>query len=205
MAFITDWIKNIILFILLATVMDMLLPKSSFQKYVKMVTGLLLLMVVFQPIMQLINRDFDDVITAITIPETKNDENIENLIEMKKKEIQASQHAYILEQMAVQMETDIQEELVQEYGLKVEDVILSVEENGSDLDLTNQNVNVQVVVSEGRQENAVAVVKPITIDTNQPHEPIKNKEDYSPVLKFLSIKWGVDESKISIHVKGGED
>ena len=42
MEFIKEWVTNIILFILLATVIDMLLPNSKFQKYTKMVTGLLL-------------------------------------------------------------------------------------------------------------------------------------------------------------------
>ncbi len=40
MDFLKEWVTNIILFILLATVIDMLLPNSSMQKYTKMVTGL---------------------------------------------------------------------------------------------------------------------------------------------------------------------
>ena len=42
MEFIKEWVTNIILFILFATVIDMVLPNSKFQKYTKMVTGLLL-------------------------------------------------------------------------------------------------------------------------------------------------------------------
>ena len=37
MEFLTEWLTNIILFILMAIVIDMLLPNSSMQKYAKMV------------------------------------------------------------------------------------------------------------------------------------------------------------------------
>ena len=49
-------------------------------------------------------QDFEE--TLASIPEFKeNKENqMKNLIELKKKEIQASQDAYILKQMAVQIE-----------------------------------------------------------------------------------------------------
>ena len=44
---------------------------------------------------------------------------MKNLIELKKKEIQASQHAYILEEMAVQLKKDVKEELMEQYGLEI--------------------------------------------------------------------------------------
>ena len=53
MSFLTSWISNIIIFILLATVIDMLLPNSSLQKYAKMVIGLLLIAIIITPILSL--------------------------------------------------------------------------------------------------------------------------------------------------------
>ncbi|MDV2687064.1 stage III sporulation protein AF, partial [Alkalihalophilus lindianensis] len=50
MDFLIEWVTNIILFILLATVIDMLLPNSSMQKYTKMVMGLLLIAIILTPI-----------------------------------------------------------------------------------------------------------------------------------------------------------
>ncbi|MCY8267765.1 stage III sporulation protein AF, partial [Bacillus haynesii] len=44
MEFLTEWLTNIILFILMAIVIDMLLPNSSMQKYAKMVISLLLML-----------------------------------------------------------------------------------------------------------------------------------------------------------------
>ena len=51
---------------------------------------------------------------------------MKNLIELQKKEIQASQHAYILEQMAVQLKKEAEEELMEQYGLVITDMDLLV-------------------------------------------------------------------------------
>ena len=58
MEFIKEWVTNIIIFILFATVIDMLLPNSKFQKYTKMVIGLLLIAIIFTPIFKLFHTRF---------------------------------------------------------------------------------------------------------------------------------------------------
>ena len=63
MSFLTSWISNIIIFILLATVIDMLLPSSSLQKYTKMVIGLLLIAIIITPILRLFQTNFDQIIS----------------------------------------------------------------------------------------------------------------------------------------------
>ena len=58
MSFLSSWISNIIIFILLATVIDMLLPSSSLQKYTKMVIGLLLIAIIITPILKFVSNEF---------------------------------------------------------------------------------------------------------------------------------------------------
>ncbi|MCJ2389064.1 stage III sporulation protein AF, partial [Limosilactobacillus fermentum] len=58
------WVSNIIVFVLLATVIDMLLPTSALQKYAKMVIGLLLIAIIITPILGLFNKDFDEILSA---------------------------------------------------------------------------------------------------------------------------------------------
>ena len=67
MSFLAGWISNIIIFVLLATVIDMLLPNSSFQKYTKMVIGLLLIAMIITPILNLFQPDFEQFLSAATI------------------------------------------------------------------------------------------------------------------------------------------
>ena len=56
---------------------------------------------------------------SLSLSSIRSDQQVENSIENQKKEIQASQRAYILEQMAVQMEADVKEELMDQYGVAI--------------------------------------------------------------------------------------
>lgn len=54
-----EWMKDIIIFMILVTVIMNLLGKSSFKKYVGIVTGLLLVLYVIKPLIALAgNSDF---------------------------------------------------------------------------------------------------------------------------------------------------
>lgn len=57
MSFLTEWIANIILFIMLAVILDLLLPNSAMQKYAKMVISLLLIVIILSPIFKLLSAD----------------------------------------------------------------------------------------------------------------------------------------------------
>ena len=86
MEFITSWVTNIIVFVLLATVIDMLLPNSAMQKYAKMVIGLLLIAVIISPILKLFHSDFDGLLKIATSSiDEKTNHQVENLTELKKK------------------------------------------------------------------------------------------------------------------------
>ena len=62
MDLIKEWVTNIILFILFATVLDMVLPNSKFQKYTKMVVGLLLISIILTPIFKLFTYDLEEAL-----------------------------------------------------------------------------------------------------------------------------------------------
>ena len=56
---------------------------------------------------------------------------MKNSIDLQKNEIQASQDAYILKQMAVQLKEDANEELMDQYGLEITNIDLVVDEERS--------------------------------------------------------------------------
>lgn len=82
---LTSWITNIILFILLATVINLLLPSSGFQKYTKLVIGLLLMLIIVTPVFQILKVDVNKMFNSIRLSAASDDAGVENLIESKKK------------------------------------------------------------------------------------------------------------------------
>lgn len=85
MSFLTEWLTNIILFILLAIIIDMLLPNSSMQKYAKMVISLLLIVVILNPIFSLFRADPDVIFEQLTKNGQVQSEEIKNQLNSEKK------------------------------------------------------------------------------------------------------------------------
>lgn len=205
MTYLTEWITNIILFILLATVIDMLLPNSSMQKYTKMALGLILIAIILTPIFKLISKDFEEALATVPTYEVPGEKNLKNSIEMKKKEIQASEHAYILEQMAVQLKKGVEEELIKQYGLEIAKLELQTNEKSNQTFPENlQRISVLLKQSE-KQVETVEVVKQVEINIEEPLS--SNKKDVelaNRIAAFLSENWNVNEKTIEVSIEGGK-
>ncbi|MFJ7936960.1 stage III sporulation protein AF [Peribacillus sp. NPDC096622] len=197
MSFLAGWVSNIIIFVLLATVIDMLLPNSALQKYAKMVIGLLLIAIIITPILGLFNKDFDEILTAATSEfEDQKKKDLGNLTEMKKKEIQATQGAYILKQMAVDLQAEVEEELMVDYNMKISSIDVGVkneEEPGVD-DL--QNITISLEKAEGKENSEIEAVAKVDINTDSPST--SNDANLDAVKRFLATSWSVDEEIIEI-------
>lgn len=197
MSFLAGWVSNIIIFVLLATVIDMLLPNSALQKYAKMVIGLLLIAIIITPILGLFNKDFDDILTAATSEfEDQKKKDLGNLTEMKKKEIQATQGAYILKQMAVDLQAEVEEELMADYNMRISSIDVGVkneEEPGVD-DL--QNITISLEKAEGKENSEIEAVAKVDISTDSPST--SNDANLDAVKRFLATSWSVDEEIIEI-------
>ena len=197
MSFLAGWVSNIIIFVLLATVIDMLLPNSALQKYAKMVIGLLLIAIIITPILGLFNKDFDDILTAATSEfEDQKKKDLGNLTELKKKEIQATQGAYILKQMAVDLQAEVEEELMADYNMRISSIDVGVkneEEPGVD-DL--QNITISLEKAEGKENSEIEAVAKVDINTDGPST--SNDANLDAVKRFLATSWSVDEEIIEI-------
>ncbi|EMT47198.1 MULTISPECIES: stage III sporulation protein AF [Anoxybacillus] len=189
MGLLTEWISHIITFILLAVVIELILPNGSFQKYVKMVVGLLFIFILFSPLFRLFHGDVDTWLASI---QQQPNETFENDIEKKKKEIQASQRAYILEQMAVQLKNIAAEELMRTYGLIVTDISFTIGES-------EQNPPPIESITVELAEEAASVVKPIRIQSTTP--PTDRHDD---IARFLANMWEVDPQMITVHLERRE-
>ncbi|WP_226673107.1 stage III sporulation protein AF [Rossellomorea aquimaris] len=202
MSFLSDWITNIIIFVLLATVIDMLLPSSNMQKYAKIVTGLLLITIILTPLFKLMSTDFDEVMNSIDFNGTSQNNSVENVIEMKKKEIQASQHAYILEQMAVQMKQQAEKELMDEHGKVIEKITVQADDLDNVPDSISE-VSVLMKDKESETDSTIEAVQNVEIDTGSEARKNTSEEDTSRLASLLAEQWNLTPDKIIITVEGG--
>lgn len=210
MDFLTDWITNILLFILLAVVVELLLPQTSLQKYVKMVIGLLLISIILNPIFKLFSSDLEDLLkNANVLFEKDVNTNIENSIENQKIDIQADQNAYILEQTAVQLVEMTEKELMDTFNYQFRNVELVVDENYRSYlqpeDVMENLSSIQVSLQEAAEEKPVVKqVDEVRINLSEPYET-EFKPDIEPIARFLADKWEVDKELLAISFERGQN
>lgn len=70
-----EWLKQIILIVILAVLTDLLLPTKAMQKYVRTVMGLVVIAAILQPIIPLFQRDWADHLSAMVASEVASSSN----------------------------------------------------------------------------------------------------------------------------------
>jgi stage III sporulation protein AF len=133
------------------------------------------------------------------------EEEIKKMIDLQKKEIQASNDAYILENMAVQLKSQAKEELVQSYDVTIKQISLSVDEPFEEIQNSLQGIEVTLEAEEAGSE-AVETIQPVDLGAADTAETEKENQirRASEIKTYLASIWEVDPEKISLKMEGGE-
>ncbi|SFD53086.1 stage III sporulation protein AF [Lentibacillus persicus] len=207
MDLLIEWVTQIIIFLLVASVVDLLIPETSLKKYINFTVGLILILIFLKPVFYLFDMDIKHAIEqSMTEVESQQNEmgETENLIKTQKKEIQASQHAYILEEMAVQLKELANDTLREEYHREITHIDFQIS-NTHDITYENLEENLDkldVTLREAEPpEGSVDAVEDVVIMD----EPSKNEAavDVEGIKRLLEDLWKVDKDKISITGEGG--
>ncbi|GEN31133.1 stage III sporulation protein AF [Cerasibacillus quisquiliarum] len=176
MTYIINWTSQIIVYILLAMMIDFLTPKDTLQKYIRFVVGLILILLFLQPVLQVFQIDLKSSMNRIFTQHIYSDEQyhseiqLEKMIENEKKEIESTQHAYILEQMAVQLRELAEQPLREEFDVTIESIDFQFT-NEQDFSYESlQEVIVYVTSHDKKQEGVVQDVSEVKIDTKEQKE-----------------------------------
>ncbi|NAP01634.1 stage III sporulation protein AF [Halomonas sp. MG34] len=201
-----QWITQIIIFVLLATIIDLLMPSTSMKKYIKLIVGLILILILLKPVFYLfqidigsqLNRSFQQV-----IQQGNEGEDVESLIEFQKSEIETSQSAYILEQMAVQLTDLAQDPLLEDYQVEITDIsfLFSQEDEISFEVLDEVIVSIREIEEDG--EGAVSIVEDVVINTEEPAVTKDNEEEEKQIVSLLRDVWDLQEKELTIIWEGG--
>lgn len=126
MEYLAQWLKSIVVYFLLVTVVMQILPNETWQKYLKVFIGMILMILILQPVTRFFNLDenlavsFEKAVSALSEEELKN-----NLL-MEEEAVYAGLTKEYTEQMRKKAE-----ELVKKEGYELYD--FSVTEDGVNL------------------------------------------------------------------------
>lgn len=214
-SFLSNWVKNLSLAIIVVSILEMLLPNNKTKKYVKMVMGLYILFSIISPFIQnsdkfdLENINISSYLDKTT--ETSTTQVNQDSMDKRLKEI------YIEE-----LETDITKK-VEEKGYVVNscevDAYISEDNNDTgikkitlkldkkNIDETNKSSDEETlenkIVSEIQKIQKVDIKIGNTTENNSTKEENKNsnitKNDIESIKEFLISEYGVSKSCLKIN------
>jgi stage III sporulation protein AF len=126
MAALSLWLKKVVFVILMAVFLDLLLPTTTMQRYVRLVMGLFVVVTMLSPLMEFIHYRFDP--QAISLDRLSNGREVaglENIFQQGER-LQRLQQQEAVASWKDQIANVVKTELETEYNVSVRDVQVSL-------------------------------------------------------------------------------
>lgn len=210
-AYLGEWIQHIVLLILMATFLDLLVPSSAMKKYVRMVVGLLIIMIILSPLLDLLQLDHERMMQSVDELFKAEQDTMGEQLEKQTEELGELQDEAVMSEVELLWAQEMKRDL----GMNVDALISEVE---IDLQIVHDQVDVQQVViylteaedvpiSEEVESIAVVQpVQPIKVEINA-HSTASNNDEINPdgqeliiedkVISYLQEQWNISVDKIS--------
>lgn len=198
--FINSWAQGIILAVIIATIIEIILPEGNNKKYVKTVIGIYILFTIVYPLITKIsdkNINLNSIINSTTKEMSKYDNN--NLITIET-------NSYIENAYKEKIEEDIKQK-IEEKGYRILELNLYIEiENEESYGHINSIV-LQLEKYNIEETNTVNNVEEININVtnnkvNQKDSQTNNvisEEEIKELKEFLNSTYSVEIEKIHIN------
>lgn len=197
---ISTWAQSIIIAVIIATIIEMILPSGSSKKYIKVVTGVYILFTIISPV---ITKFTGKTLAVSDILELDSYVN-----EIKQKEVSQNllaenNSSSIKDIYTANLKSDIKNKLKQK-GYSANNIVLTV---GDDKNYTLNKIELDIEkIKEDKQEvNEIEAVNKIDItisntvvENNNNKSSISDKEK-EKIKQYLSSVYEIDEKDILIN------
>ncbi|MGF7057002.1 stage III sporulation protein AF [Brassicibacter mesophilus] len=202
--FMREWIINIVIMIVFVTFLEIILPSSNMKRYIQMIIGLLIIIVLINPFINLITKDinierevFANIGESFSYDQTGNSEYIElqnkQIINMYKQKL----HKEISEMVSKEGDFDI-------LNLDIDIIEDSIQNNYGDI--TRIELAIMTAKKEGIQKNDEIKVNKIqdvvisTLDSDST-KSIQTSESCKKIQKKISEYYKISEDKVLVYLE----
>ena len=200
---IYDWVRNTVIYLILNTIIMNLLGNSSYKKYVSIVSGMILLLIVVSPFFKLLKMDgILDYYLNSNFYRTDMKDYQKELKLMEEKQQQAL-YGDIKERIKKQVTDMLSEEGLYLYDF---DIVMN-----QDLDSKEFGEITSMIISAGYQEDQGVPVHKINIEKIVISDGIDRENDKPniPYPQEIHVKnkisdfYNMDQDNINISIQGG--
>lgn len=196
---ISGWAQGIIVAVIIATIIEMLLPEGSSKKYIKVVVGIYILFTIVSPVItKITNKEFklSDIIDLDEYIEAASSDNTYN-------ELEKSNNENIKEVYIASLKSDIEGKIANK-GYNADSIEVEVQDNE---EYTINSITIFVSkLDEKEENNNIEIVNEVEINVSTSTEKSKenekeelSKKEKEELKEYLSSVYELPEDNIIIN------
>ena len=199
-SFINSWAKGIILAIIIATIIEIILPEGNNKKHIKTIIGIYILFVIIQPFISTNNININSIIKDTT----------NKIDEYETEELALETNQYIEETYKNKIQEDIKEK-VKNRGYNINFLSLNIETKSEEFYGQVNSIKIQISkiknINEEQniKENVVKKINNVEVNlSNMPNEENAVNEEFAEdelneLKEYLEKEYGTPKEKIHIN------
>lgn len=196
---ISGWAQGMIVAVIIATIIEMLLPEGSSKKYIKVVVGIYILFTIVSPVItKITNKEFklSDIIDLDEYIEAASSDNTYN-------ELEKSNNENIKEVYIASLKSDIEGKIANK-GYNADSIEVEVQDND---EYTINSITISVSkLDEKEENNNIEIVNEVEINVSTSTEKSKenekeelSKKEKEELKEYLSSVYELPEDNIIIN------
>lgn len=192
-----DWVTQIIVFILLAIIIEMFVPTTKIAKYVRLVIGLIFLLIFLKPLFYLFQIDVAQLVSDEINEQTflTGKSETDQLMDEQNEHLQAVNDSYILSEMTDQLKQQAEATLM-EHSVQISHIEYVFTEDKQHINSLEQLiVYIESNSTDGGEENIV--VDEVIIDVED-QKDMDDAEHLSKIKSDLQDVWQLNEEEIIV-------
>ena len=203
--FIKNWANQIIVSVIIATIIEMILPSGNNKKYIKIIIGLYVLFAIIQPIIVKVTGE------SIAISNFNYEKYFdEDILEISTEEFENNNSKLIKQAYIDNIKEDIKSKIIKK-GYKIINCNIEIEEDEyKDTYGTIQNISLKIEKQENEEEqddNDIINVENIDINisnntsnsnTNTTKESKLSDNEKIKIIEYLSDEYSIEKKNIVI-------
>ena len=206
-SWVSDWLKQIVLLVLIATFIDLLLPNDRLERYVKLVMGLLIIMAMLSPVFQLLSDDLDlrSFAFLTSNPVMSKAASIEE-IQKQGETLKQEQEEWIRQEAEQKIGESLKNELTQRFQIEVEKAEVKLKMGGDEQEIESIMVVMRPKSSQASQQTRL--VEPVDIKVDETDTSSQDKDHEAnrkklqlDVMHYLERNWNIPKEQIHVEVR----
>ena len=193
--FFSSWAQGIIVAVIVATIVELLLPNGSSKKYVKVVVGIYILFSIIAPVVnKFANQDINTEIFNLDKYEKKMEDSNNKILQ----KIEANNSRTVKDIYVANLEADIKAKL-KDKGYVVTSTYIKAKD---DENYTIENISITVKKNEDKESKNEISIGEITINktkNNTSSNEEISRQDKQEIKEYLAKTYDISEKIIDIN------